>query len=57
MAIAHVPSEVVKGGYYESSTSAILHLEVGDKVYVGDCDDFNFLDLWTVFNGVLLNKD
>ena len=55
IAIAQVPSETVKPSYYESSTSIIVHLEKGDKVYVGDCYNFNSLFQWTAFNGVLLD--
>ena len=57
IAAAQVPSETVKPGFYEGSTSSIVHLEKGDKVYVGDCVNFNNLFQWTAFNGVLLDLD
>ena len=57
IATAIVPSETVKQGIYESSTSAIVLLKEGDKVYVGDCDNFENMNYLTAFNGVLLDKD
>ena len=57
IATAIAPSETANNGNYESSTSVIVHLEEGDKVYVGDCDNFSYMDFWTAFNGVLLDKD
>ena len=57
IATAEVPSELVKHGLYESSTSVIVHLEKGDKVYVGGCGNFNNLHSATTFNGVLLSLD
>ena len=56
IATAIVPS-AANNGNYESSTSVIVHLEEGDKVYVGDCFNFSNMDNLTAFNGVLLDKD
>ena len=57
IAVAQVPSETVQIGAYESSTSAIVHLQEGDKVWAGNCANDNNVHPWTAFNGFLLYKD
>ena len=58
LSYASVPSETSNHAFYESSTTAITHLDQGDCVYVGNCD--NYMNNWsdvTTFTGTLLSVD
>ena len=57
LSFASVAGETSKTGDYESSTTAIVHLEQGDCVYVGFCVGYNNMNFATAFVGTLLNKD
>ena len=54
---AAVAPETSQAGQYESSTTAIAHLEQGDCVYVGSCVNYNNMEFLTTFVGTLLNLD
>ena len=54
---ASVEAETSQAGQYESSTTAIAHLEQGDCVYVGSCTNYNNMGFPTTFVGTLLNLD
>ena len=50
---AEVPAES-KIGYYESSTSTVLHLGSDDKVDIGNCHGVSDISSITTFTGFLL---
>ena len=56
VAIARVPMENAYG-WFESSGSTVVHLDPGDKVYVGDCINPSSINLNTSFIGFLLQAD
>ena len=57
LSYAAVASETSNDGFYESSTTAITHLDQGDCVYVGDCNNFSNLSGRTTFTGTLISVD
>ena len=52
-----VPDETTTSGQFESSTTAIAHLEPGECVYVGSCNGFSNMADTTTFAGALLFQD
>ena len=44
-------------GLNGSSGSILLHLNPGDEVYVGYCENPSIIDNWTTFIGFLLKAD
>ena len=54
--MAYVPAES-EWGFYESSASTVVHLDPGDKVDVGACNNPSGIHDYTSFIGFLLQAD
>ena len=47
----------MESGFDGSSNSILLHLNPGDEVYVGYCENPSGIDNWSTFIGFLLQAD
>ena len=50
-------SPPMPGGYFEASTSAVLHLKQGDTVDLAGCTSASNMEWLTTFSGFLINAD
>ena len=50
-------SPPMPGGYFEASTSVVLHLKQGDTVDLAGCTSASNMEWLTTFSGFLINAD